>query len=364
MQHVQIRRSVPLNRLIYATFQAVAYTTLIVVTYATLFEDDEDDEEGGEEQKEAKQETSSEASADDTIFIPLGFAYKLPQKFYKGTDPEWQSFVQLSQNKKLCDFLRNQLTGMIGQLVGSLPVFQNALGENNKPRRYWIDIDFPSGPPPEYERKGIEIADDHISWTTRPVHPLHHAKLQKALWPISLASSVWASSKTMTSLQYARLKNMLDFTSDSQASRPEDSNAPDLKLQDLSQQRTPQKQKSAPGSDNDMPTGSSHFNDTEHGSSDLSKLLPIMPTLPDVGDDMASAIDAFQATFAKTWRPANAPPERGTVIFSGIIELMGPKGVTVLDVRAAYHAAESRWTQIAVAPRRFRPRKQGPIGGQ
>lgn len=95
----------------YATFQAIAYTSLIVVVYATLFEDDEDDEGVGEEEREAKPEVgneSNEAREEDTIFIPLGFAYKLPQKFYKGTDPEWQSFVQLSQNRKLCGFLRSE----------------------------------------------------------------------------------------------------------------------------------------------------------------------------------------------------------------------------------------------------------------
>ncbi|KAL9029617.1 MAG: hypothetical protein Q9196_002159 [Gyalolechia fulgens] len=125
-------------------------------------EDDEDDEgaeeeeeEEEEEGKEPAQETRSETSEGDTIFIPLGFAYKLPQRFYKGTDPEWQSFVQLSQNDKLCAFLRNQLTGMVGQLVGSMPVFQRIVGENSKPRRFWLDIDFPDGPPPEYERKGF-----------------------------------------------------------------------------------------------------------------------------------------------------------------------------------------------------------------
>ncbi|KAL8936771.1 MAG: hypothetical protein Q9216_004756 [Gyalolechia sp. 2 TL-2023] len=336
-------------------------TGLLVVTYATLFGDDEDDEGAEEAAKEAEQETASEG---DTVFIPLGFAYELPQKLYKGTDPEWQSFVELSRNKKLY-----QLTGMVGQMVGSMPMFQKALGENNKPRRFWLDIDFPDGPPPEYERKGIEIADDHISWTTRSVDPLLYAKLQKALWPMSLASSVWASSKTMTSLQYARLKSVLDFSSDSQTSRPEDSNETDLKLQKLPQQAAPQKQKSAPGSAGDMPVGSSFFNSapsessTKHGSSDLSKLLPVLPTLPDVSDDTASAAKAFKKTFNKTWRPANAPPERGTVIFSGMIELVGPKGVAVLDIRAAYHAAESRWTQIAVSPRRVRPKKQSPMGG-
>lgn len=174
----------------------------------------------------------------------------------------------------------------------------------------------------------------------------------------------------MTSLQYARLKSVLGFSSDSQASSPEDSNAPDLRLQKLPQQAAPHKQKSAPGSDSDMPAGSSIFNNapgqssTKHGSSDLSKLLPMLPTLPDVSDDTASAVKAFEQAFARTWRPAYAPPERGTVIFSGMIELVGPKGVAVLDVRAAYHAAESKWTQIGVAPRRVRAKKQGPMGGQ
>lgn len=91
----------------YITFQSLAYTSLLVVVYATLFEDDENDEGAGEEE-EAEHETTGEASEGDTIFIPLGFAYELPQKFYKGTDPEWQSFVQLSENKKLCVFLRSE----------------------------------------------------------------------------------------------------------------------------------------------------------------------------------------------------------------------------------------------------------------
>lgn len=67
-----------------------------------LIDDEEDEEAEVEEER-----TSEEIKEDDTIFIPLGFAYKLPQRFYKGTDPEWQSFVQLSKDKKLCEFLKS-----------------------------------------------------------------------------------------------------------------------------------------------------------------------------------------------------------------------------------------------------------------
>lgn len=118
-----------------------------------------------------------------------------------------------------------------------------------------------------------------------------------------------------------------------------------------------------------MPPGSSTFNKesdeslTKNGSSDRSRLLPITPTIPDLGGDALSAVDAFKSTFARTWQPAQTPPERGTVMFSGLIELVGPKGIAVLDVRAVYHPAEKRWCQISLAPRRFQPRKQVPKGG-
>lgn len=46
-------------------------------------------------------------SEDNRIFIPLGFAYELPREFYKGSDPEWQSFIKLARDKKQCDFLKS-----------------------------------------------------------------------------------------------------------------------------------------------------------------------------------------------------------------------------------------------------------------
>ncbi|KAI4128834.1 MAG: hypothetical protein LQ338_002534 [Usnochroma carphineum] len=351
--------------LLASTIRPLAYLGLATVVLSTLLFDDEED--AADELRE--EGTSEESNEDDTIFIPLGFAYKLPQRYYKGTDPEWQSFIQLSQNKKLCEFLKNELTGLVGQYVGPMPPFQKALGENNKPRKFWIDIDFPQGPPPEYERKGLEIGVDHISWTARSVHPLHYSKLQKALWPESLASSAWASQKTFVFLQYAKIKNVLAFSSSSEASSSKESKSPSLRLQNISQQTGSKEQEPDRKSDRDLPANSPTFNQTsdqpptENGSTNVSKWLPVTPTIPNLGNDIVSAGEAFKKTFAKTWRPAHVPPERGTVMFSGMVELVGPKGVAVLDVHAAYHAAESRWSQIAIAPRRVQPRKQSPRGG-
>lgn len=184
-----------------------------------------------------------------------------------------------------------------------------------------------------------------------------------------MASSVWASHKTFAGLQYTKIKNMLAFQSDPEAPGSKKSESIGLHLQKLLQQTRPQKQEHDPETDSGMPAESSSFKPTpdrrpaRDGSSNIAKLLPSTPTIPDLGDDSLSIVDAFKKTFAKTWKPAYAPPERGTVIFSGMVEIVGPKGFVVLDVRAAYHPVESRWTQMELSLRRAQLRKQGPRGG-
>ncbi|KAI4101440.1 MAG: hypothetical protein LQ339_005089 [Xanthoria mediterranea] len=351
----------------------LAWGGLFYFIVATLFEDDEEDEPASESAagddgsllKDSEKDSAGEKN--DTLFIPLGFAYQLPQTFYKGRDPEWQSFIQLSRDKRRCSALKNELTGLVGQFVGAIPQMERVLGKGSVPKRHWLDIDFPDGPPPEYERKGLEITVDHISWATRPVHPLHYMKLQKALWPTSLASSMWASYKTMASLQYAKLRSYLKLSSEGESSASTDS--PGLSLPDIHQKMRPRKEEPAASSGSDQTTGRPASAEIDgqpprsQTSSDSSKPFQLRFPPPGVGEDLASAATAFKTTFSQTWRPATTPPERGTVLFSGMVELVGPKGVAVLDVRGVYHAAESRWTTLSVAVRRLQSKKQTPRGG-
>ncbi|KAI4207251.1 MAG: hypothetical protein LQ348_000636 [Seirophora lacunosa] len=339
----------------------VAFLSLTTFVLVGLLIDDEEEDEVEEVQEN---KAGKDGEKDRTFFIPLGFAYELPAKYYKFSDPEWQSFIQLSKNRELCDFLKNQLTGLVGE-IGSKPIFQRALGEKNRPRKFWIDIDYPQGPPPEYERKGLEVGEEHISWTTRPVHPLHYAKLQRALWPAPMASSLWASQKTLLSLQISKIRSALGLISDSEALETKKNNPSEGQLQEVAQERGAQKEEHASESDGEMPPGSSSFHKgsveslTKNGSSDRSRSLPI----PDFGGDTLSAMNAFKSTFSQTSSPANTPPERGTVLFSGLVELVGPKGIAVLDVHAVYHPAKQEWRHIALEPRRFQPRGQRPLGG-
>lgn len=67
-----------------------------------------DDEEEDEVEEVQENKAGKDGEKDRTFFIPLGFAYELPAKYYKFSDPEWQSFIQLSKNRELCDFLKSR----------------------------------------------------------------------------------------------------------------------------------------------------------------------------------------------------------------------------------------------------------------
>ena len=91
----------------------LAWGGLIYYIVETLFGDDEEAEQNSDSTASEEgsltkdSEKDGAEGTDDTLFIPLGFAYQLPQTFYKGSDPEWQSFIQLSRNKKRCAFLKS-----------------------------------------------------------------------------------------------------------------------------------------------------------------------------------------------------------------------------------------------------------------
>lgn len=59
-------------------------------------EDEDEDEDGDEDEDE--DDLVPEIMPDDALFIPLGLAHQRPQTYYKGTDPEWQSFLEFASD--------------------------------------------------------------------------------------------------------------------------------------------------------------------------------------------------------------------------------------------------------------------------
>lgn len=73
-------------------------------------EDDDDDDgelEGGAD--EGEEGPVPEPIPEDAIFIPLGLIRQRRTSYYKGSDPEWQSFVEFSQDRKRSIDVRSML---------------------------------------------------------------------------------------------------------------------------------------------------------------------------------------------------------------------------------------------------------------
>lgn len=66
----------------------------------------ENDEEGDHEVE------VPETMPEDAIFIPLGFTRQRPQTFYKGSDPEWQSFLEFRRDRDREKAVRSRFSAL------------------------------------------------------------------------------------------------------------------------------------------------------------------------------------------------------------------------------------------------------------
>jgi len=212
----------------------------------------------------------------------------------------------------------------------------------------------------------IEIADSYIAWTTRPVDPVQVSRLEAALWPKSIAVSMWSSYSTLWSLQVARAKQMLGIQSEV---KPESASTKVVDFQELAKgdkgQEKPSGAVAGQGAEADkLPVVPS----PNLSSADAAKASEVKQRLQSLGllgvmTDFSSALTSFKNSLLKTWKFPHTPPERGTVMVSGLVELVGSKANCVLDVRAAFHPKENRFVAIGVGVRRLQARKQSPKGG-
>ena len=205
----------------------------------------------------------------------------------------------------------------------------------------------------------MEITDNYIAWTTRPISSLQVARLESARAPLPVAKSLWASCSTYCSLQLARLQQILKLDPASSNKSPQLPVAT-LPLDQLrekgpsqeTQTRTQMDKMSDLKSDIESTKGSA-----KSSSPDNSKIFGLLPQ-PD--SDIGSAIKEFKRTLKKNWRSPSAIAERGTVVVRGDIEFAGPKASCVLEVVADYHPREARYMSVGIGFKYVLPRQQRP----
>ena len=218
----------------------------------------------------------------------------------------------------------------------------------------------------------IEIADDYIAWTTRPVDAIQVSRLKAALWPQPVAVSLWSSYSTLWSLQLARAKQFLGIKSE--VNPPNISTTDIVDFQKLAKANDKQSSQTGTGFEQDEETTNTDPAlappppPKAASAEDPSKMSGAKQRLHNLGvlgamQDFGTALHVFQHSLIRTWKMPHAAPERGTLMVSGLVELVGSKATCVVDVRAAYHPKENRWVAIGVGVRRLQSKKQAPRGG-
>lgn len=131
----------------YACYQI--YTTSVFGILDKYFEE-QDAHLSEKERRQLEKEME-----EDPVFIPLPFTTReIAPVPYKGTDPEWRMFAKFSRNPKLIASVKASLAANAQKAVEKHPQLSAHYGKDWKIQKSWIDIHYPSRPPPTFERQG------------------------------------------------------------------------------------------------------------------------------------------------------------------------------------------------------------------
>lgn len=323
---------------------------------------------------------------EDSTFIPLTWAKKLPRTFYKGSDPEWQAFVKVAKDKPRHKKIQEELVSIVFAGCAQHPTISRQLGKEPKVGKYWLDISFPDGPPQEYERSGIEIGNGFIAWSQQKVSQESQWRLTRALWPSAAFHSFWATGRVLVGIQYRRVKQALGWEGRDPFS-PEERYRHAIEMMEKQQQSRERKgvgetQTSPDGNPTSAIVTTSNSADaaakpsiasptvgSNASSQPDSKKLPWHIPVPMPSASAASSADipiamhTFSHTLSKLWSPKKTEPPRGTFVVQGLVEVRGQRGRMLFDVSSAYDPGKGKHVKVEAAVRGFKRWNQAPRGG-
>lgn len=319
-----------------------------------------------------------EEQEEGAIFIPFpGTVQQLKPRPYRGQDPEWQEFVKFSQDKELQTQLRDELAQYVRKLAQNHPVIFMKVGKELKQRRCWLDVDFPPAGPPEFVRSGIEISDEKIGWATNPVDSHTVYRIRSVLWPSAMAVAFWNFAKVLAIDDTKRFASYLGIKSKD----------PPLSIDQILSKQQQMMKGTLPNNKPGLPTSASNEAQAANNPKAMIKISdPAKATLStqtpgeektseaeEVGPGTKTAafwhmhfnrpITVMKTKIAQLWRPAPSYPPRGSILFSGMVELEAPKAFLVFDIRAAWDPQTKDFDtrSMRIQLRRLQWRAQAPI---
>lgn len=316
--------------------------------------------------EQEKQMTSEELEEDllEPILIPLPFTTRIvPSPPYKSTDPEWQAFVKLSKNKQLVRRVQGDLGELVRKTAKANPLLLKKCGGDMKLGRYWLDIQYPSRPPPVFVRKGLSIGDYGISIVEEPMDTTAALWVSRALYPSALTMSLWTFSATLMKQNAANLAKLLGYDQNSPPSPPLQQAIEKVQQQIKKQAAKSDSQESSSFSsantqasdDSSASSTSIEKRPTESspapGSSTTSPNSSVIPIVPGAESGKPKSVtdiqgikhaqghtngawSAFKEKFGQTWRPMGGFPPRGAIYLSGLVEIYTPRALITIDCTA------------------------------
>ena len=344
-------------------------------------EHDSHDHHNEAEWEVQEEEGEEDVFADeDSTFVPMTWATKLPRNFYKGTDPEWQEFVKVAKDKPRHKKLQSELVALVLHAAQQHPRVAMSTGKELKVGKYWLELTFPDAPPQEYVRSGIEIGDDFIAWSPQKISAENHYRLTRALWPKATFEGAWATAKIFGGINYRRLKQALGWE-EANPSSPEERFKVALEIMEKKQKASGREgspvggeaQTSPDGTPGSLVSVSSAANEAQsspRASQDRSALpwaldkLPI-PSSADLVNptDIQIAKYVFFGALKKEWNPKQLEPPRGSFVVQGLVEVKGSKGRVMFDVQSCYDPKESKYIVVNAGIRSIKQWNQKPKGG-
>ncbi|PNS20262.1 ATP-dependent permease MDL1, mitochondrial [Sphaceloma murrayae] len=320
---------------------------------------------------------------EDAIFIPLAPARKLPREFYKGTDPEWQEFKKFAPDKDKMQKLFKELANIVGQGLAQLPSTAKIMGKDTKVRKYWLDVDFPYGPPQEYIRKGLEIGGTYVALAEQVISQQQYERQARILWPSGTISSIYAFYNTIWSFQMKKIKEA--FGLDSKPEPGSQAHRMDHMLRMVQAHEAAQaakngamgKAQSDPsGAQTAVPTGSDsqsqsvpqaegrgNSSDTPDDSKGKWYIPSMSLGFPGEQAEKTVATLVFANSMRKNTKSKVKEPPRGNFSVTGVLQASGGRASMMFEVLAFYDPKAGKFTLIEVSPRSIKEWKQAPRGG-
>ncbi|KAF5635470.1 uncharacterized protein FTJAE_6368 [Fusarium tjaetaba] len=344
----RLRRAIFTTIVLYACWQI-----FIAVVFDPIF-DWADAEWEALSEKEKEEAEALHDPDEPLVFLPFPFTTKeVKQPPYRGSDPEWQTFVKVSQDKKLLQEIKSGLANEIKRGVERNPAFNKLLGGEITVRKYWLDIIFPPAPPPIHYVSGIMIDEEGIFWGDRPIDSIAASFLAKALYPKALAMGCW------TFVSFLTKQVALDISKAIGLSEPDPpaSGWHQVPVGNL------------PGI---IPSPAATRTAVQHDpKAHTAHLPPVFNEIisaafgPDAKLDprLQAASMAGALAFLRHWKPTKSLPGRGCIRVDGIVELKGKTAVMAVLVAGYYDPKTRQYVAVQTMLKHLMQLKQRPAPG-